>query len=139
MTGAACAAATASASIRTGTPRRPLLPVHPSQPWGPVLTLLGTSGGPPPDYVRTGTSSVLTVEGSNYVVDCGRSSVTQYLNAGLRFSKLAGIFITHLHADHPADYYNYFMLAVMENSSGDKLSGPPAVYGPGPAGALPPR
>ena len=130
-------AAPASASIRPGTPRRPVLPVHPSQPEGPVLTLLGTSGGPPPDYVRTGTSSVLTVEGYNYVVDCGRNSVTQYLNAGLRFSRLAGIFITHLHADHLADYYNYFMLASLRNSSGDELPGPVPAFGPGSAGALP--
>ena len=98
------------------TPRRPLLPVRASQPEGPVLTLLGTSGGPPPDYVRTGISSVLTVGGYNYVVDSGRGSVTQYLNAGLRFSRLEGIFIDALHADHIADFYNYFMLAGMESS-----------------------
>src|SRR5688572_18023682 len=32
-------------------------------PNGTRLTLLGTSGGPPPDYGRTGISSVLTVDG----------------------------------------------------------------------------
>ena len=57
---------------------------------GTRLTLLGTSGGPPPDYVRTGMSSALTVEGRNYVVDAGRSSVTQYLNAGLLFNAAGG-------------------------------------------------
>ena len=91
--------------------------------------------------MRTGTSSVLTVEGHNYVVDPGRGSVTQYLNAGLRFSALKGIFITHLHADHLADYYNYFLLEGGEpNAEGDYLpDGPLTVYGPGPAGALPPQ
>lgn len=129
----------ASAAIQPGTPRCPVLPVHASQPEGPVLTLLGTSGGPPPDYVRTGISSVLTIEGHNYVVDAGRSSVTQYLNAGLKFSNLEAIFIGALHADHIADYYNYFMLASMENSEGDELPGGPLkAYGPGSAGALPP-
>lgn len=135
------AAAPAGASTRhgTGSPRRPLLPVRASQPKGTVLTLLGTSGGPPADYVRTGISSVLTIGGRNYVIDAGRSSVTQYLNAGLLFSVLDAIFITHLHADHIADYYNYFLLeGNVTNDSNDNLAGPVTVYGPGPAGALPP-
>jgi len=136
-----------------GTPLRPILPVLPSQPTGTVITQLGTAGGPQAEYVRTGTSTVFTVEGKNYLVDCGRSSVTQYLNSGLVFLKLAAIFITHLHADHLADYYNYFLLeSGQPNVEGDMLpypqkippvTPPPAqplpVYGPGPAGALPPQ
>ena len=136
---AASVGSPAGVRLGVGTPRRPLLPVHASPHKGTVLSLLGTSGGPPPDYVRTGISSVLTVGGRNYVVDAGRSSVTQYLNAGLLFSDLAAIFIGALHADHIADYYNYFMLASMESSEGDELpSGPLTVYGPGPGGPLPP-
>lgn len=108
-------------------------------PNGTRLTLLGTGGGPPADYVRTGISSALTVEGHTYVIDAGRSSVTQYLRAGLEFKSLDSIFITHLHADHIADYYNYFLLGgSVTNDSGDNLAGPVHVYGPGPAGALPP-
>jgi ribonuclease BN (tRNA processing enzyme) len=122
-----------------GSPRHPVLPVKADQPTGSVLTLLGTSGGPPPDYVRTGASSALTVAGKNYVIDAGRSSVTQYLNAGLLFSELVSIFVTHLHADHIADLYNYFLLAGnVTNDENDNLSGPVHVYGPGSAGALPP-
>ncbi|GAA3604577.1 MBL fold metallo-hydrolase [Microlunatus ginsengisoli] len=120
-------------------PRHPALPVGSNQPRSTQLILLGTSGGPPPDYVRTGISSVLTVGGRNYVIDAGRSSVTQYLNAGLLFANLEAIFITHQHADHLADYYNYFLLGGnVTNDSNDNLSGPVHVYGPGPAGALPP-
>ena len=136
-----------------GTPLRPILPVLPAQPNGTVITQLGTAGGPQAEYVRTGTSTVFTVEGYNYLVDCGRSSVTQYLNSGLVFLKLAAIFITHLHADHLADYYNYFLLeSGQPNAEGDMLPFPPRipptgtlpaqplpVYGPGPAGALPPQ
>jgi ribonuclease BN (tRNA processing enzyme) len=108
-------------------------------PKHPTLILLGTAGGPPVDYVRTGISSALVIEGKTYLVDCGRSSATQYLNAGLLFSSLTGIVITHLHADHIADYYNYFLFAGnVTNDSDDALSGPVWVYGPGPAGALPP-
>jgi ribonuclease BN (tRNA processing enzyme) len=131
----------AAAGIRTGkgSPRHPTLPVRQSQPKGPCVSLLGTSGGPPPDYVRAGISSALTIEGKNYVVDAGRSSVTQYLNAGLTFESLEAIFIGALHADHFADYYNYFMLASMENSEEDQLPNEPlTVFGPGPAGLLPP-
>ena len=111
------------------------MPIRASQPARTELILLGTSGGPPPDYVRTGISSALTVGGSNYVVDAGRSSTTQYLNAGLLFSRLTNIFITHLHADHLADYYNYFLLGGnVTNDTNDNLAGPVRVDGPGPAG-----
>jgi ribonuclease BN (tRNA processing enzyme) len=146
LAGAGVAAAGVAACGRGGDtpvlgfPVRPLLPVRSSQPTDTVLTLLGTSGGPQAEYVRTGTSSVLTVGGRNYVVDAGRSSVTQYLNAGLEFSALAGMFITHLHADHLADYYNYFLLEGGDpNAEKDNLAGPLTVYGPGPAGGLPPQ
>ena len=45
------------------------------------------------------------------------------------------IFITHQHADHIADYYNYFLLGGnVTNDSDDNLVGPVHVYGPGPAG-----
>jgi ribonuclease BN (tRNA processing enzyme) len=73
------------------------------------------------------------------VVDAGRSAVTQYLRAGVEFKSLDSIFITHLHADHIADYYNFFLVGgSVTNDSGDNLAGPVHVYGPGSAGALPP-
>jgi ribonuclease BN (tRNA processing enzyme) len=73
------------------------------------------------------------------VVDAGRSAVTQYLRAGVEFKSLDSIFITHLHADHIADYYNFFFVGgSVTNDSGDNLAGPVHVYGPGSAGALPP-
>ena len=137
--GVAATGGPASGTGPHGSPRRPVLPIRASQPTRTELILLGTSGGPPPDYVRTGISSVLTVGGRNYVIDAGRSSVTNYLNAGLLFSRLDSIFITHLHADHIADYYNYFLLGGnVTNDSNDNLAGPVHVYGPGPAGGLPP-
>ena len=130
--------AVAGCSTRRDAPAT--LPLDSSQPTGDALTLLGTSGGPQAEYGRTGTSTALTVGGRNYVVDAGRSSVTQYLNAGLKFASLGGMFITHLHSDHLADYYNYFMLEGGEpNEEKDNLAGPLTVYGPGPAGGLPPE
>lgn len=72
--------------------------------------LLGTRAGPPPVPSQTGISSVLVVNGDSYVIDCGRASVTQFVKSGLKLRSIRGIFITHLHADHIADYYNFFML-----------------------------
>jgi ribonuclease BN (tRNA processing enzyme) len=109
---------------------------------GVHLVILGTAAGPPAQRGHMGIASVLSVEGHNYVIDCGRSAVTQYYRAGLAFDTLSSMFITHLHADHLADYYNFFMLEGW-GPSGD--GGQDAgirqqiqVYGPGSAGELPP-
>lgn len=97
------------------------------------LVLLGTSGGPPPLANRYGISSALVVNGRTYVVDCGRGAVTQYLRAGLSLPSLAGIFLTHLHADHIVDYYSFPLLcAGAAGAQGFRT--PVSVYGPGPAG-----
>ncbi|WP_051579686.1 MBL fold metallo-hydrolase [Pseudonocardia acaciae] len=102
------------------------------------LVLLGTQAGPPIEADRTGIASALIVDGRTYVIDCGRSAATQYLRAGLTLRSLSAIFLTHLHADHIADYYNFFMLGGhIPNTHKDSLAGPIAVYGPGPAGGLP--
>lgn len=113
----AATAATAAAAGQSSSP-------------GLSVTLLGTAGGPPPLAARFGVSSVVTVNGRNYVIDCGRGAVSQYLRAGLDLSALAGIFLTHLHSDHTVDYFSFPLLAATT---------PPAfglvvVYGPGPAG-----
>ncbi|MFC9557353.1 MBL fold metallo-hydrolase [Rhodococcus sp. NPDC056960] len=79
------------------------------------------------------------MDGATYVIDCGRSSTTQFVQAGLRFDTLRSIFITHLHADHIADYYNYFLLAgaLPDQETADALATTVTAYGPGPAGGLP--
>lgn len=103
-----------------------------------VLTL-GTMGGPPPVVDRAGISTAVLVDGTVYLVDAGRAAVTQYTRAGLPFANLAAMFITHLHADHVADYFNFFLLGGLYNpQQHDTLAGPIPVYGPGPAGGLPP-
>lgn len=70
-----------------------------------------------------------------YVIDCGLGSLNAFTNAGLQFDDLKAMFITHLHTDHIVDYYNFFL-------SGGFLAppgrAPVLVYGPGPAGGLPP-
>ncbi|MCO7220913.1 MBL fold metallo-hydrolase [Klenkia sp. PcliD-1-E] len=98
-----------------------------------TLTLLGTAGGPPPQAARSGIASALTVNGRTYVVDCGRGAVSQYMKAGLSMPGLAGIFLTHLHADHTVDYFSFPLLAAgVQGPQG--FQAPIDVYGPGPAG-----
>ncbi|WP_157554931.1 MBL fold metallo-hydrolase [Nocardia crassostreae] len=106
---------------------------------GVHLNTLGTEAGPPPSAKSVGISSALVVDGKVYVIDCSRSSVTQFAKAGLAFGDLAGIFLTHLHADHIADYYNYFLLGgwlLQPDAPGFR---PVPAYGPGSAGGLPHR
>ncbi len=103
------------------------------------LVLLGTRAGPPVDPYRSGIATALVVDGSTYVVDCGRAAVTQYMHAGLTLRSMRAIFLTHLHADHIADYYNFFLLGgSAPNQQGDNLPDHVDVYGPGRAGGLPP-
>ena len=103
------------------------------------LLLLGTLAGPMVEKARVGISSALVVNGSAYIIDCGRSSVTQYGLTGLELSAIQDIFITHLHSDHIADYYNFALIGgVIGNAADDKLAGPVGVYGPGSAGGLRP-
>ncbi|HJQ48318.1 MAG TPA: MBL fold metallo-hydrolase [Amycolatopsis sp.] len=106
---------------------------------GMYVVLLGTGGGPAPHVDRAGIASVVVVDGANYLVDAGRAAVTQYTRAGLQFRDLTAMFVTHLHADHVADYFNFFLLGgVYLPNQGDTLTGPIPVFGPGPAGGLPP-
>ncbi len=134
VTFAAPAAVAGSPSAVAGSPS-----AVPSR--GTQLVLLGTAGGPPVMNGHSGIASVLQVDGRNYVIDCGRGAVTQYKAAGLRFDALASIFITHLHADHLADYYDFFLLEGWGPVGGDSadrgIVSAVSVYGPGPAGALP--
>ncbi|KXF51371.1 hypothetical protein AXA44_01390 [Rhodococcus sp. SC4] len=103
-----------------------------------TLVLLGTKAGPPPAAERVGISSALVVDGKTYLIDCGRSAVTQYKKSGLKYGELEGIFLTHLHADHVADYYNFFMMAgTTGERNGDVTPTGIPVYGPGSAGGLP--
>lgn len=91
------------------------------------------------EKLRVGIASCLVVNGRSYIIDCGRSAVTQYGLTGLELAAISDIFITHLHSDHIADYYNFALIGgVIGNSVDDKLSPPVGVYGPGSAGGLRP-
>lgn len=100
---------------------------------------LGTQGGPGPTAGRTGIATAVVVDEAVYLIDVGRSAVTQYVDSGLLLANLRGVFITHLHADHVADYMNLVFLGA-NRSPGPRDTLPSGIptYGPGPAGELPP-
>lgn len=100
-----------------------------------ALITLGVVAGPPPKPNQYGISSALKVGNDVYLVDAGLGSLNAFTNAGLHVSDLRSIFITHLHADHLVDYYNYFVSGGFSTRSDRR---PVAVYGPGSAGGLPP-
>jgi ribonuclease BN (tRNA processing enzyme) len=104
---------------------------------GTELVLIGTAGAPLPVAGRGGISSALTVGGRVFVVDCGRGSPSAFANAGLDFSRLEAVFLTHLHADHIGDLPG-MLLYGWGVRTGDGGPLPPVrVYGPSRPEALP--
>jgi ribonuclease BN (tRNA processing enzyme) len=94
---------------------------------GTRLILLGTGGGPRPRAVSSGAAQAIVVNGATYVVDCGDGVARQLVIAGIPLITLRGVFVTHHHSDHNADYGNLLSLAW---ASG--LSTPVDTWGPPP-------
>ena len=98
------------------------------------LVLLGTAGAPMPVAGRGGISSALIVDGRVFVIDCGRGSPSAFAEAGLDFTRLEAVFITHLHADHVGDLPGMILYPWGVRVGG---IGPLCVYGPGRPRTLP--
>ena len=90
---------------------------------------------PPRLKPRVRRATYIPIGGDVYQIDCGLGSMNAFTNAGLRFDDLKSMFITHLHTDHIVDYYSFFLSGGYTASKG---KAPVMVYGPGPAGGLPP-
>jgi ribonuclease BN (tRNA processing enzyme) len=101
------------------------------------LVLLGTAGAPMPVAGRGGISSALTVDGRVFVVDCGRGSPSAFAAAGLDFTRLEAVFLTHLHADHIGDLPGMLLYPWGVRTGEDGPLAPIRVYGPSRPGALP--
>ena len=91
------------------------------------LILLGTGGGPTPKPNRAQPSQVIVVNDAAYVIDCGNGVARQMVLANVPLSSLRGVFITHQHSDHNADYGNLILLAW-----GGTLTSKVNSYGPPP-------
>ena len=63
------------------------------------LILLGT-GYPYPSAERAGPSCAVAVGGRVFIVDAGRGVVMRLAAAGVPWSSIHSVFITHLHSDH---------------------------------------
>jgi ribonuclease BN (tRNA processing enzyme) len=74
-----------------------------AQPNGTRLVLLGTQGGPNFNPTRTESSNALLIDGRLYMVDCGYGALAALMRAGLSYSRVDQLFLTHLHDDHAAD------------------------------------
>jgi ribonuclease BN (tRNA processing enzyme) len=94
------------------------------------LVLLGTAGAPMPVAGRGGISSALVVGDRVFVIDCGRGSPSAFVEAGLDFTRLEAVFITHLHADHVGDLPGLLLYPWGVRAGPDGPLAPIRVYGP---------
>lgn len=78
---------------------------------GTRLILLGTCGGPVLGQRRHMTSQVLVRDGAAYVVDCGMTVSNRLAEAGVPLKSIEGVFITHHHPDHNAEYGPLLLMA----------------------------
>lgn len=74
-----------------------------------AVTILGNNSAVPA-FDRHPTSQVVTLDGTNYLVDCGEGTQIQLIRYKIRRSRISHIFISHLHGDH------YFGLIGLINS-----------------------
>jgi len=95
------------------------------------LVLLGTAGAPMPVAGRAGIASALVVEGRVFVIDCGRGAPSAFVEAGLDFTRLEAVFLSHLHVDHTGDLAGMLLYpwGVRVGEGGGPLP-PIRVYGP---------
>jgi ribonuclease BN (tRNA processing enzyme) len=98
---------------------------------GTEILFLGTTGGPPLHEDRSEPSTVLIVDGREYLIDCGIGTMRRMLQAGIQSEQIKTIFFTHLHPDHDlglADVLanDFFRLRLNMAAAGQTID----IYGP---------
>lgn len=96
---------------------------------GTQILFLGTAGGPPLRAERSEPSTLLIVDGREYLIDCGIGTARRMTRAGIDSQDVKTIFFTHLHADHDlglADVMANDFAEVAENAAAERFD----IYGP---------
>jgi ribonuclease BN (tRNA processing enzyme) len=71
---------------------------------GTQLVLLGTKGGPRVDGERSNPATLIMIDGTPYLIDCGYGTARQLVRAGVALQNVRHILFTHMHSDHNLDY-----------------------------------
>jgi ribonuclease BN (tRNA processing enzyme) len=71
---------------------------------GTQVVLLGTKGGPRVDGERANPATLIMIDGTPYLIDCGYGTARQLVRAGVPLQNVRHIFFTHMHSDHNLDY-----------------------------------
>ena len=93
------------------------------------ILFLGTAGGPPLRLDRSEPSTLLIVDGREYLIDCGIGTMRRMLQAGIQSEQIKTIFFTHLHSDHDlglADVMENDFFELRGTNSRERI----AIYGP---------
>ena len=93
------------------------------------ILFLGTAGGPPLRFDRSEPSTLLIVNGREYLIDCGIGTTRRLVEAGIDSSQIRTIFFTHLHADHDMGLADVMANDFFEGG-GAGTAGPFDIYGP---------
>jgi ribonuclease Z len=91
------------------------------------IIVLGSSSARP-TLRRNVSATVVELEGETVLFDCGEGTQRQALRAGLRFSRLSLVAITHLHGDHVNGLFGLLGTLVMDGRERPlRLVGPPGL------------
>lgn len=96
---------------------------------GLEIVFLGTAGGPPLRLDRSEPSTLLMVDGRQYLLDCGIGTMRRMIEGGIKSEQVRTIFLTHLHADHALGLADLMANDFLQQGLTD-AAGAINVYGP---------
>jgi len=100
--------------------------IQPGIPEGFKVTTLG-SGSPGQDLRKSSPCTMVQYKEHYFVCDLGNGATNQMLNAGINPPSVMNVFLTHLHADHSADYPFFLIIGHHDGRKRLNLVGPPRV------------